>query len=81
MFIFGGIAAQTFSIGGPGGCIIQLLLIAAFGSLTNYVVSALGQGQIASMVKLLTVFSCIGIVIAQVIKAIGSIASAFGVGL
>lgn len=81
MIIFGGIAAQTFSIGGPGAAIVQLLLIAAFGSLVGYVVSALGQGQIASMIKLLTVFSCIGIVITQVLKAINTIAGAFNVGI
>lgn len=81
MYTFGGIATQTFSVGGPGAAIVQLLLIAAFGSLTGYVVSALGQGQIASMIKLLTVFACIGIVIAQVMKAIAAISGAFNVGL
>ena len=81
MLIFGGIAAQTFGVGGAGSAIVQLLLIAAFGSLVGYVVSALGQGQIASMIKLLTVFACIGIVISQVWQAISIISKAFGVGL
>lgn len=81
LFTFGGIAAQTFSGGGPGACIVQLLLIAAFGSLVNYIVSALGQSQIAAMIKLLTVFACIGIVIGQVMSAIRAISSGFGVGL
>lgn len=81
MLVFGGIAAQTFSAGGPGVCIVQLLLIAAFGSLSGYVISALGHSQIASMVKLLSVFACLSIVIAQVMKAISAISSAFGVGL
>jgi hypothetical protein len=77
VFTFGGIATSTFSPGGPGAAIVELMLIAAFGSLVNYVVSALGQGQIASMIKLVTVFSCIGIVIAQILKAIGSICRGF----
>ena len=81
MFIFGGIAAQTFGAGGAGSAIVQLLLIAAFGSLANYVVSALGHGQIASMVKLVTVFSCISLVISVVWSAIAAIAKAFGVAL
>lgn len=81
MLIFGGIAAETFGNGGPGVCIVQLLCIAAFGSLANYVISALGQAQIASMVKLLSVFACISIVISQVMKAVAAISSAFGVGL
>lgn len=79
--VFGGIAAQTFSTGGPGSSIVQLLLLASFGSLTSYVASALGQGQIASMIKLLSVMGCIGIVIAQVMSAVNAIAKAFGVGL
>lgn len=81
IFTFGGVAAQTFSSGGAGAPIVQLLVIAGFGSLSGYVASALGQGQISNMIKLVSVFSCIGIVISQVIKAISAIASAFGVGL
>lgn len=79
--IFGGLASQTFSAGGPGAAIVQLLLLAAFGSVVNYVVSALGQNQIASMIKLMTIFACIGLVITQVMKAINAIANGFGVGL
>lgn len=81
MLVFGGIASQTFTAGGPGACIVQLLELAAFGSLTGYVISALGYGQVASMVKLTTVFACIGLVVAQVLKAISAISNAFGVGL
>lgn len=81
VYTFGGIAGATFSLGGPGAAIVELMLIASFGSLVNYVVSALGQGQIASMIKLVTVFSCIGIVISQILKAIGAICSGFGVSL
>lgn len=57
------------------------LLLAAFGSTVNYVVSALGQGQIASMIKLMTVFACIGLVINQVLKAVNAIANGFGVNI
>jgi hypothetical protein len=79
--IFGGLASQTFSAGGPGAAIVQLLLLAAFGSTVNYVVSALGQGQIANMIKLMTIFACISLVIAQIVKAISAISNAFGVEL
>ena len=81
MMVFGSLAAATFSVGGPGAAIVQLLLLASFGSLCRYVASALGQGQIANMIGLLTVFACIGLVITQVMAAIYQIANAFGVGL
>lgn len=79
--ILANLAASTFSTGGPGAAIVQLLLIASFGSLVGYVVSALGQGQIAAMIKLLTVFACITLVITQVVSAITAIANAFNVSL
>ncbi|MDZ4042535.1 MAG: hypothetical protein U1D96_03470 [Eubacteriales bacterium] len=76
-----GAAADTFGAGGPGLALVQLLLLAAFGTLLSYVVSALGHGQIASMVKLLTVFGCISLVINVVWSTIATIASVFGVQL
>ncbi len=81
MITLGGIAAQTFSSGGAGSAIVQLVCLAAFGSLSTYVASALGQGQIASMIKLVTVFCCISTVVGVVWSAISQIAGAFGVGL
>lgn len=78
---FAGAAAQTFGPGGPGLAIVQLVLMAAFGSLCYIVAGALGQGQIANMIKLVTVFTCIAIVIGVVWKAIAAIATAFGVTL
>jgi hypothetical protein len=81
LYIIGGIAAETFSVGGAGGAIVQLLLIAGFGTLASYIVSALGQGQISSMVKLVTVFSCIGLIINVIWQAISAVANAFGVKL
>lgn len=76
-----GAAAQTFGTGGVGFAIVQLVLIAAFGALSMYIASALGQGQIASMIKLVTVFSCIAVVISVVWKAIATIAKVFNVEL
>ncbi|MHB1042372.1 MAG: hypothetical protein ACYC0Q_05995 [Eubacteriales bacterium] len=78
---FAGAAAATFGPGGAGFSIVQLILLAAFGALASYITSALGQGQISSMIKLVTVFSCIAIVIAVVWKAISAVAEAFGVQL
>lgn len=76
-----GATAATFGPGGVGFSIVQLILLAAFGALASYVTSALGQGQISSMIKLVTVFSCIAIVIGVVWKAISSIAKVFNVDL
>lgn len=76
-----GVIGQTFAPGGAGFAIVQLLVLAAFGALAYYVVSALGHGQIASMIKLVTVFSCISIIIGVVWGAISSIAKAFNVDL
>lgn len=78
---YAGAASQTFGSGGPGLAIVQLVLMAAFGSLCYIVAGALGQGQIANMIKLVTVFSCIALVIGVVWKAIAAIAKAFGVEL
>jgi hypothetical protein len=79
--VFGGVAAQTFGSGGAGFAIVQLMLIAAFGALSSYIASALGQGQVASMIKMVAVFSCIAIVIHSVWKAIAAVAQAFGIQL
>lgn len=81
MLTFGGVASQTFGPGGAGVAIVQLLLIAGFGTLCGYITSALGQGQISGMVKLVTVFSCITLVISVIWKAIAAVAQAFGVSL
>ena len=81
MFTFGSVMAATFGSGGPGYSVVQLLVLASFGSLSSYIASALGQGQISNMIKLLTVFGCISIVIIQVINALRTIANAFGVSL
>lgn len=56
------IAAQTFGPGGPGVVIISLLLIALIGWLAGYIAQAVGKGQIAGMIHIVTVFSCITIV-------------------
>lgn len=76
-----GAAADVFTGSGPGVAIVHLLLLAAFGTLASYVVSALGSGQVASMVKLVTVFGCLGLVVNVIWGAISSIAKVFGVSL
>lgn len=81
IYTFGGVASATLGPGGAGFAIVELVTIAAFGSLSYYIASALSQGQIASMIKLVTVFSCIYIVISSVTRAIGAVAKAFGVGI
>lgn len=79
--VFGGVAAQTFGAGGVGFAIVQLMLIAAFGALASYIASAVGQGQIASMIKMVTVFCCIAIVINSIWHAVAAVAKAFQIEL
>lgn len=61
--------------GGPGFAVVQLMLVAAFGALCFYITQALSLGQVAGMIKLVTVFTCIGIVISAVWSAISAVAS------
>jgi hypothetical protein len=79
IFTFGGAMSQTFGAGGAGQPIVTLVCIAAFGSLSNTIACALGQNQIGAMIKLVTVFSCITLVISVVWNAISTLASAAGV--
>lgn len=79
--VYAGAAAETLGKGGPGYAIVQLMVIAAFGSMAGYITSALGKGQIASMIKLITVFACIGTVLGSVWSAISKVANFFGIGL
>jgi hypothetical protein len=81
VYTFGGAMAQTFGTGGAGQPIVTLVCIATVGSLSSTIAGALGQGQISNMIKLVTVFSCISLVINVVWKAISALASAAGVGL
>ena len=73
-----GLAAETFRLGGAGGAIVQLLLIASVGKLSQYFAGAFKQGQIADMISLLTVLGCIGVIIDVVWKLLSQIATVFG---
>lgn len=74
-----GVAASTLQ--GVGMPIVQLMILAAFGWICSYITSALGHGQVAGMIKVSTIFLCIGLVIGIVINAISKVASAFGLSL
>lgn len=76
-----GVMADTFRSGGAGYAIVQLLLVAAATMLFSTITSALGKGQIAKMINIVGVFSCIGIVGSLILDVISSIAKAFGVQL
>lgn len=78
---YAGAVAQTLGPGGAGFAIVSLLVMAAFGALAYMITSALGMGQIAGMIKLVTVFSCISLVVGSIWKAISAVAKAFGIGL
>lgn len=83
MFIAGpayaGVGADTLR--GVGLPLVQLMVVAAFGSILCYITSAFGQGQVSSMIKLVTVFLCISVVIGVVWNAISKIAKVFGLEL
>ncbi len=71
------LARDTFSVGGPGAVMFQLMFIGVIGWMLFKVLEAVGQGQIANMLKIVTVFVCIVMVAGQVwraIQVIGSIA-------
>ncbi len=72
------VAVSTFGPGGPGFLIISLLLIALVGWLAGYIAQAAGKGQIASMIHVVSVFSCISIVAGAALKALGSVADFLG---
>lgn len=71
-------ALSTFGPGGPGMMIIQLMLIAVVGWLAGYIAQAAGKGQIAGMIHVATVFSCIAIVAGVALNAINAVASFLG---
>ena len=71
-------ALSTFGQGGPGLVIVQMMLIACVGWLSGYIAQAVGQGQIAGMIKITTVFSCISIVAGTAFKAITTVAEFLG---
>ena len=72
------VAVSTFGVGGPGFLIISLLLIAMVGWLAGYIAQACGKGQIAGMIHIVSVFSCISIVAGAAMKALGSVAEFLG---
>lgn len=76
---FAGVGADTLK--GVGLPLVQVMVVAAFGAILCYITSALGQGQISSMIKLMSVFICIGIVIGVVWGAISKVAKFFGLEL
>ncbi|AEG58995.1 hypothetical protein [Desulforamulus ruminis] len=76
--VIGRIAGTTFGPGGPGTLIISLLLIALVGWLSGYIAQACGKGQVAGMIHVTTVFSCIALVAESALKALGSLTKFLG---
>jgi len=58
--------------------IAQLMLIAVVGWLCGYIAQAAGKGQIAGMIHVTTIFSCIAIVASVAFTAIEKISHFFG---
>ena len=72
------LAGSTFGTGGPAAVIVQLMLVGVVGWLLNYITSAAGQGQVAGMIKVTTVFVCIGLVAKTAWGAIQTVAAIAG---
>lgn len=71
-------AGLTFGAGSPGLVIIQLMLIAVVGWLAGYIASAVGKGQIAGMIHIATVFTCITLVAGVAINCISKFGDIIG---
>jgi hypothetical protein len=71
--------AKILGPGGPGFAITALVVMGVFGSICSTVLSAFGQGQIAGIVKVVTVLCCIGTLVTCAIQALKLISSGFGV--
>jgi len=74
-----GVAAETLK--GIGMPIVQLMVLCTFSWIMQYITSALGYGQVAGMVKIITIFTAIAMVIGVVWSAISKIARFFGLDL
>jgi len=74
-----GIAARTFSWGGPGAVLVQLVLLAACGYLLSTLARTVGKGQIAAFIDLLNVLTCISLVAANIWTALNSIAKVMNI--
>lgn len=78
-----GTPAQAAGEASPAGfvSIIPLMLkTAAYGSIASILASALGQGQIANLLKVATIFSCIGIIIGVIVDALAKVDRLVGFG-
>jgi len=78
-YAFAGLAADTLK--GVGRPIVQLMVLCTFSWIMQYILSALGYGQVAGMVKIITIFTAIAMVIGVVWSAISKIARFFGLDL
>lgn len=73
------VAGEVFGRGGPGYAIVQLMFIAAVGALAGFIAQAVGKGQIAGFIKIITVFSCISVVATQILNAINVFCKLIGI--
>lgn len=78
---YAGVVGDTFKANGTGFAIVQLMVLSSFGALVYYIVSALGNGQVAGMIKVVTVFSCISVTISVVWGCISNVAKYFHIQL
>lgn len=57
--------------------IVQILMVWTVGSLARYVASAVGQKQLASALKLVTILICASIILPAVWEALGGVVEFF----
>jgi len=72
-YTFGGTLTQTFGPNGPAASISAIVVTAIGSSLLSMVLSTLGHGTAANIVKAVSTLVCIGILVAAVTKTLSTL--------
>jgi len=72
------LAYQTFKFGGPGGVLLQLMLLAVVSWLASFIAGAVNNGRIASMINVSATFISLTLVANLAWKAIQAVATIAG---
>ncbi len=73
------IAAKTFAWGAPGAVLFQLMFVALISWFLSCVASAVGNGQIANGIKVVSIFVCIYLITSIAWKAVTAIGKLAGI--
>ena len=69
-YTVGGTITQQFAPGGAGASITALVGVAVGGSIASMVLSAIGQGFVSNIVKIVSTLTCVAILIGAVTKTL-----------